>query len=179
MSATSPARRWQQIVVAVQQELSCASEDERQWIEQQLANIHELQRQLQHLFIQADGFNQCQHCGGECCVLGNNHMTLVNLLSGLLYDNLPAADFNRSCPFMNDHGCALAVETRPFNCVTFICERIEQQLSRQQLEQFYAMERQLRELYLAFDHRYAGSSLRGLLIRSRSMAGSHFLARCK
>ncbi|MDY0191307.1 MAG: hypothetical protein RBR22_11285 [Desulfuromonas sp.] len=177
-ASISPAQRWQQIVASIQQELCCVPEDELQWIKQNLVNIHALQSELHQLFIAGDGLNQCQECQGDCCDLGNNHMTLVNVLSGLLFNNLPAANFAQSCPFMGAHGCTLAVQTRPFNCVTFICERIEARLSAEQCQEFYALEKQLRAQYQAFDQRYIGSSLRGLLIRSQSMPGSKFLAGC-
>ena len=174
--STSPDTQWQQIIVAVQKELFCLSEDERRWIEQHLANIGELQRQLHQLFVQANGPEHCQKCLGSCCELGNNHMTLVNVLSGLLQHNLPGADFSRTCPFLGDIGCTLQVETRPFNCVTFICDIIEDTLTTQDQERFYLLERQLREQYTAFDQRYIGSSLQGILIRSQSMSGNRFLA---
>lgn len=103
-------------------------------------------------------------------------MTLANVLSCLLDHTLPAADFSQTCPFLTDHGCALPAQSRPFNCVTFICDTIEECLSPEDQQQFYSFERQLREHYTAFDQRYIGSSLQGLLIRSQSMPGSQFLA---
>ncbi len=178
MTSIDPELCWQQIIVSIQQELTCISASEREWIEQHLSNIHHLQRQLHELFVQANGLQHCANCHGSCCELGNNHMTLVNVLSGLLYQNLPQADFRQTCPFIAATGCTLKVETRPFNCVTFICDTIEDQLEEGELEHFYELERQLRELYDAFDQRYVGSSLRGLLIRSQGMAGNKFLAHC-
>lgn len=173
---TSPDVRWQQITVSVQKELSCLSETERCWIEQHLANINELQHQLHQLFERADGPNHCLSCLGSCCERGNNHMTLANVLNCLLNYNLPNADFSRTCPFLGDSGCTLRIETRPFNCVTFICDIIEDTLTTPDQERFYLLERQLREQYTAFDQRYIGSSLQGLLIRSQSMPGNQFLA---
>jgi hypothetical protein len=175
-STVSPSERWQNITVAISKEFSCLPESERQWIEQQIAHIHQLQRQLHALFVQAQGLKHCQSCLGSCCERGNNHMTLANVLSGLLDRTLPAADFSQTCPFLTDQGCALSVESRPFNCVTFICDTIEECLSDEDQKRFYTFERQLREHYTAFDQRYVGSSLQGLLIRSQSMPGSQYLA---
>jgi hypothetical protein len=42
---------------------------------------------------------------------------------------------------------------------------------------FYRLEAQLRQDYEAFDRRYAGSSLRGLLIRAERLGDRPFLAR--
>lgn len=170
------ASRWQQIIVTLQKEISAVAETQRLWIEQHLANIHHLQSQLHQLFLLGDGASHCRRCLGSCCERGNNHMTLVNVLGCLFADSLPAADFSRTCPFLGDAGCTLPVQTRPFNCVTFICDVIEESLSVEQQAQFYALEKQLRAQYKAFDQRYYGSSLHGLLIRAEGMSGSRFLA---
>lgn len=172
----SPSDRWQNITVAISKELSCLAESERQWIEQQITHIHHLQRQLHDLFVHGQGLVHCQNCLGSCCERGNNHMTLANVLSGLLDRTLPAADFSQTCPFLTPKGCSLRVESRPYNCVTFICDTIEECLNAEELDQFYTLERQLREHYIAFDQRYIGSSLQGLLIRSQSMPGNQYLA---
>lgn len=103
-------------------------------------------------------------------------MTLANLLSCLIDRSLPNADFEQICPFLTNQGCSLTVESRPFNCVTFICDSIEDSLDQQDQQTFYLLEQQLREHYTAFDQRYMGSSLQGLLIRSQSMSGSQYLA---
>ncbi len=171
------ARRWQEIVTALQREISCLDGEQRRWIEQRLALVHALQRQLHQLFLAADGAAACARCGGACCELGHNHMTLVNLLGVLLSATVPEADFSRTCPFLGADGCRLAVEVRPFNCVTFICPELEEALTPAQQEQFYALERQLRDQYAVFDERYLGSGMVGLLIRSRRIGSAPLLAR--
>lgn len=169
-------QRWQQIVIDLQKEIFSLRRDERQWIEQQLALIASLQQQIHQLFITANGPQLCQRCLGSCCELGHNHMTLANLLAALLDDNLPQANFEQTCPFLGKQGCTLEVSCRPYNCVTFICDAVEEALTTEERELFYTLEQQLRSVYLAFDKRYIGSSLQGLLIRSQSMTGSLFLA---
>ncbi len=178
--APSPSenhQRWQRIVLSVRKEIMALSAEERQWIDQQLSLIGNLQTEIHGLFVSAEGANACAQCQGSCCELGHNHMTLANLLGAILQDKLPAAHFDRTCPFLGDHGCTLEITVRPYNCITFICEDVEQALSVEEQNRFYRLEQQLRSLYVAFDERYLGSSLQGLLIRSRSMAGSLFLAR--
>jgi len=178
--APSPSElhhRWQQIVLSVRKEILSLSVDERQWIEHQLSLIENLQTEIHDLFITAQGPNACSRCQGSCCELGQNHMTLANLLGAIMQDKLPAAHFERTCPFLGDNGCTLDISVRPYNCITFICDDVEEALSAEEQSRFYRLEQQLRSLYTAFDQRYLGSSLQGLLIRSQSMAGSHFLAR--
>jgi hypothetical protein len=65
---------------------------------------------------------------------------------------------------------------RPFNCITFICDGIEDRLDAAGREGFYTRERELRGLYEEFDARYAGSSLRGILIRASRLRGGDLLA---
>jgi hypothetical protein len=103
-------------------------------------------------------------------------MTLVNLLHFLLAkETPPAADFTRVCPFVSDQGCLLEPGRRPFNCVIFLCEEVDAALSAGERQLFSALEIRLKELYLDFDRRYAGSSLRGIFIRSQALAGAPFL----
>ena len=103
-------------------------------------------------------------------------MTLVEVLSALLSGvELPTPDPSATCPFLNSGGCTLEPGIRPFNCVTFNCERVEDRLSADQVEQFYSLERDLRALYAAFEDRYAGASLRGLIIRSRRLGAGRLL----
>ena len=178
--ASSPSenhQRWQRIVLSVRKEIMSLTAEERQWIEQQLDLIADLQTEIHELFLSADGREACARCQGSCCELGQNHMTLANLLGAILQDKLPAAHFDRTCPFLGDDGCTLDIAVRPYNCITFLCEDVEHALSVEEQNRFYRLEQQLRSLYVAFDQRYLGSSLQGLLIRSQSMAGSLFLAR--
>ena len=170
-------QRWQTIVLSVRKEILSLDEEERLWIEQQLHLIETLQIQIHDLFLSAEGQQACTRCQGSCCELGKNHMTLANLLGAIMQDKLPPAHFSRTCPFLGDEGCTLDVSIRPYNCITFLCEDVEQALSLEEKNRFYHLEHDLRSLYLAFDRRYLGSSLQGLLIRSQSMAGSLFLAR--
>jgi hypothetical protein len=60
--------------------------------------------------------------------------------------------------------------------VTFICEQVLDSLGSEGSGRFQCLEQELRSLYLAFDDRYAGSSLRGLFIRAERLDGRPFLA---
>ncbi len=178
MSATSQARSsdWQQIVAAVTREYGQLSGPEKEWIATSLGEIEGLQQQLDALFVAAAGDDLCARCRGACCGCGHNHMTLVNLLSCLQRDDLPQPDFTRGCPFMGDCGCLLRAGSRPFNCVTFICDTIEEQMSLGQCDLFYSLERQLRTLYRAFTERYRGAAMTGLLLHYRRLRGDSFFS---
>jgi hypothetical protein len=169
---------WRRIVAQVTTELAVLPATERRWLEQQLQQIADLQERLHALFVLARGEELCRDCRGECCGHGSFHFNLANLLGYLVRDvPLLTPDFSASCPYLGGEGCQMPPGLRPFNCVTFICESIENRLDAGQQQQFYALEQQLRQAYLAFDARYQGSSLRGLLQDGARLAGKAFLQR--
>ncbi|MCK4536441.1 MAG: hypothetical protein KAT93_05470, partial [Desulfuromonadales bacterium] len=123
-------------------------------------------------FRLADGPAACASCSGSCCDCGRHHFTLTNLLGALVQGlEPPSPDYNRPCPFLGRNGCLLEIATRPFNCVTFICETVEAGLSPSGKKRFYELEKLLRNEYEAVAERYAAASLRGLLIALERMNG--------
>jgi hypothetical protein len=68
------------------------------------------------------------------------------------------------------------VARRPFNCVIFLCDEVLAGLDAAQRQRAVHLEAQLRSLYEAFDRRFAGSSLHGLLIRAERLGARPFLA---
>lgn len=171
-------QRWALIVATVRAEFSGLSPQDRDWMDDRLRRIGPLQEQLQGLFLKAGGEQCCTDCLGACCDCGKNHLTLVNLLGILRAEApLPQPDFAAPCPFLGPSGCLLPARFRPFNCVTFHCDQVENRMTPADREQFYGIERELRQLYNEFDLRYAGASLRGLFIRQERLGGQAFLAR--
>jgi len=159
-------RRWQQIIRQVEAEFRQLPEAEKAWIAQQLQRLAAVQQRLNQLFELGDGLQACSACLGECCAKGHNHMTLANLLGFLQRgERPPMPDFSRTCPFLGGQGCVLAVAERPYNCITFVCDIIENALTSAQVAEFYALERQLRCIYQGFAERYAGAGLTGLLLQ--------------
>lgn len=173
---TKKETRWQDIVARVVAEYALLPVAEKRWIRKQLKQIEALQRQLDQLFSAADGEAVCRYCRGDCCAHGHNHLTLANLLSFVCREQpLPRADFSHTCPFLGSSGCRLAVESRPYNCVTFICDKIEATLTSSEKTDFYCCERRLRTLYGEFAARYPGAAMTGLLIADQRLAGRPFL----
>ncbi len=161
---------WRVLVVRLGREAEGLPAAEREWIGCRLMRIGEIQQNLQALFTDAGGVSACKQCGGGCCERGIHHLTLVNLLHWLLAGEAPPEpDFAATCPFLGAVGCRLPAARRPFNCIIFFCEKVEERLSLADRATFRRLEGQLREIYLAFDRRYAGSSLRGLLIRAETL----------
>jgi hypothetical protein len=171
------AHLWRRIVAGLEKEVQRLPSSERAWIALRLERIGLLQEELHALFMQGGGPGACSRCGGSCCDRGRHHATLVNLLGFLLARTQPPVpDFASPCPFLGEGGCLMEPSRRPFNCVTFICDEIEDRLVAAGREAFYARERELRGLYGEFDARYAGSSLRGILIRAARLGDGDLLA---
>jgi len=175
-SARDDQQLWQQTVEGLRAELAGISPAERSWITSRLGEVACLQERLHLLFLGADGENLCRSCRGQCCERGRNHLTLVNLLGYLVAEREPPApDFTLTCPFLGPRGCRIDVGRRPFNCVTFVCDPIEQSLDAAGNENFYALEKELRLGYETFEKRFAGAGLRGLLIRAERLGGAQLL----
>ena len=123
--------------------------------------LTERKRALQALAARADCAARCAGCGGACCVTGKYHFTPVDLLVHLATAQpLFAPHFgNGLCPYLGESGCQMAPAYRPFNCITFNCELIEDCLSAQEVSSFYQLERELRRNYLEIRALFPGSSL--------------------
>ena len=171
------AQRWSLIVDQVTAEYQALSAAERHWIRCRLRRIARLQRALEELFRVASGAELCRCCRGQCCAHGHNHMTLVNLLGCLDSGRLPPPDFSLVCPFLGSRGCRLESDVRPYNCISFICDTIENALRPEQLDRFYRIERLLRRHYQKFAERFPGGGMTGLLLQEQRLDGRPFLSR--
>ena len=177
MTTTELEQSWHAIMTRLTSELSALPPGERAWMAAELAGIARLQADLHRDVRATGGETVCAGCVEVCCDRGKNHLTLVNALFELLEGRIPPFDAAAPCPQLGPAGCLLPPEHRPFNCITFNCEAVENRLSAEARVRFYAIEKELRRRYLRFDRRYAGSSLRGLLIRASRLGPTPFLSR--
>lgn len=169
---------WQEITHKIEEEWKTLSGDERSWITVKINRLAEVQQQLHHIVSCADGEEICRNCAGACCGHGLYHPTLVTVLAHLVLNHpLPVPDFTQSCPYFGVKGCQFLPVVRPYNCLIFICELIEERFSEDQRQSMLSLELELREVYMAFDRRYSGSSLRGLLNRTTERSFQPFLDR--
>jgi hypothetical protein len=177
-SASSEQLRWNTIVTALQGEVAILSAAERTWISARLAAIALVQSEL-HSLVSAGGSEAlCASCAEHCCGKGKNHLGLANLLFYLLAGEDLPADYTSPCPQFGPAGCLFPPARRPYNCITFNCERVEEELTATQHQRLKTLETTLRALYESFAHRYAGASPQGLLIRAETLGHRPFLHRC-
>lgn len=95
------------------------------------------------------GASICAACGGKCCRCGKYHLSAVDLVAYLMTgkDVFTPNFSGNGCLFLNLDSCLMSPEYRPFNCITFVCELLEDNFTGQDKDSFYSMERELRLLY--------------------------------
>ena len=158
---------WQDIIQKIDEEWLSLNQEERSWITGKIERLTVVQQQLHGLVTIADGEDICRDCDGACCGHGLYHPTLVTVLAHLVLNlPLPTPEFKQSCPYLGVAGCSFSPSVRPYTCLTFICELIEDRLTAEQRQVLSVLELELRGIYEAFDYRYSGSSLRGLMNRA-------------
>ena len=110
--------------------------------------------------------NICAACGGECCMTGKYHVTVVDLLVYLAGGaELFSPHFDQEhCPYLGEQGCLMAPAYRPFNCVTFNCERVESRLEPAEQERLVLLEQRIRALYGRFEALFENRFMGGLLM---------------
>lgn len=167
---------WPAFLQRIKGEVATLSTLERAWIKERLEVIEATQLALDDLFRKAGGLETCAVCDGSCCGCGRHHVTLTNLLAYLLADEEPPTpDFSCTCPYLGDRGCLLPVARRPYNCITFFCETLDDRLSIVDREHLMTLDQQLRSEYLSIAERYPAASLRGLLIAAQQSGKSQLL----
>lgn len=160
-----PQPDWPALLQRIKHELEALDCAEKAWLKERLDCIAVLQIELDALFCKAGGVAACTGCDGACCSCGRHHVTLTNLLSYLLEgETPPVPDYSRTCPYLGEKGCLLIVARRPYNCITFFCETLENQLDAVDCERLRTLDRALRNEYERVAERYPAASLRGLWI---------------
>jgi len=107
-----------------------------------------LKERLSKLTLSACGAQICRTCGGECCMNGKYHFSVLDLLAyrnTLLEPVVPTFSAQPNCPYSGEFGCLMPPCFRPMTCVVFNCELIENQMNPDQHKALYENENQLRE----------------------------------
>lgn len=129
--------------------------------------LMEQKRAMHALTARVDPATQCAGCGGACCVAGKYHFSAVDQLVYLATGEpafSPLFD-NGLCPYLGRTGCLMAPAYRPFNCITFNCELIEDLLHAEEVSRFYRLERELRGSYQAIRALFPDNSMDGALLK--------------
>ncbi len=156
---------WRRATDAVESEFAVLPGDFLDKIAILVAEMKSLKRSLFKLTMILDGESICKACNGGCCDSGKYHFTVTDLLSYLSDGKrLFLPDFsNGRCPYLGRAGCMMEPEYRPFNCITFNCERLETLLPLLEVSKFYGMERELHTRYSAMEKLFDNIFAYGLI----------------
>lgn len=123
---------------------------------------------LQLLADKASCGDSCALCRGACCRSGKYHFTVVDLLVFLVDGiELFSPRFDQGvCPYLGANGCLMSPSYRPFNCIIFICDSVEERLSPEDVDMSRRFEKELRSHYEAVESLFARRFMHGLLINS-------------
>lgn len=161
----SDRERWEIGIAAVREEFASLSPGVRSRVEEFAAALKLRKKELQSLAEEAHAGEICAACRGECCARGKNHFTVVDLLVYLADGReLFVPRFGGElCPYLGEDGCLMPPEYRPYNCISFICERVDGLLEPAAHARFCALEEELRAVYeeieRLFDNRFRGGLL--------------------
>jgi hypothetical protein len=108
---------------------------------------------LHALVREAGGESACRSCGGECCPSGRYHVSIGDAigfvaLGGPLFT--PRFD-GPACPYLGETGCLMDAGFRPFPCVIFTCDKLQELLTDDGLGAVSQREESLRKLSAAME----------------------------
>ncbi len=177
-SVMNDRERWACAIAAVSADYAALPAALQRRVNEVARTIREAKRELHSLAQEMGGGAICASCGGECCLRGKYHVTVADILV-FLADGEPlfTPRFDRdACPYLDDHGCMMEPSLRPFPCITFNCDRVENLWEPERIEAFYWNERQLRALYGKLEGLFPHRSWAGR--RMAILAYDHNLERC-
>jgi hypothetical protein len=159
-------KQWHDAVCRVSRAFERLPGAERGRVERLCRLMMEQKGGMQALVARVDAASHCAGCGGACCVTGKYHFTPVDLLVYLVSSQQLFQPLfgNGLCPYLGATGCLMQPEFRPFNCITFNCEVIEERLTDEELARFYRFERELRQNYQEIRSIFPGRCIDGSLL---------------
>jgi len=157
---------WDQAVAAITAEYADLPGSLKEILREKAVILRQLKGSLHRLAEEMHGASICAACGGECCVRGKCHVTVVDIIVMLVSGvHLSEPRFGRDfCPQLGERGCLMSPEFRPFNCITFNCERVEGLWEPGRIDSFYRLERDLRQHYGELEQLFDNRFMKGLLM---------------
>lgn len=147
---------------------------DQQLLERTAAIVSEMMTVKSRIAMLFDGVNGgeiCRLCRGECCQSGSYHFTVTDLLAYLVTgDTLFAPRFDSGvCPYLGEGGCVMSPSFRPYNCVTFVCDRVDAGMTPEDRERFAELSAGLRDLYQRMEALFENRFFYGILNNGRRL----------
>ncbi len=165
MKNLDDAEAWDRAVNAVKNEFTALSDHLLKKINMLASIIKGQKLAIHELTRSVAGESVCESCQGECCNTGKYHFTVTDLLVYLSDSKaMFTPDFtNKRCPYLGQAGCIMEPEYRPFNCITFQCDSIEQLLRQPDVQKFYDLGKKLSFQYVVMEEMFNNKFIHGLL----------------
>jgi len=112
-----------------------------------LDEIMQFKQKLVELVTSSGSSAICRTCGGECCLLGRYHVSVLDILAYRKAGVEPVVpDFTASpaCPYSDACGCLMPPRYRPVTCVLFNCQMVEDRLTATERHSLHEYEGRLR-----------------------------------
>lgn len=158
---------WDAAVAALREELELLPVERKQFLVDVVGRIMSVKQRLGSMCDDVvDCATICKRCGGQCCLAGKFHFTAVDLLAFLLTEvPLFTPNFGSlpGCPYSSGAGCLMSPAYRPYNCITFICDEIEEGLNLEEKREFYLLADRLRDAYAEIEQSCGRRFMGGLL----------------
>ena len=163
---------WPLVVAQARQEYAALPAGVRARIGALAAEMAELKERHQQLVAAAGAGAVCAACQGACCRFGRHHFSVVDLLAFLdSGTELFEPDFaSPVCPCHDGSGCLMPPALRPFTCIIFICEELDDRLSAESRCELLAIENRLRAINASFENLLGNRFGSGLLLTGRRSA---------
>ncbi len=159
---------WNLAVASVSDMFSRLPPSRRGVVEEIAGRVRACKEEMHAIVDVVGGAGICAGCGGECCRTGKYHVTVVDLLTYLVDCRelfTPRFGLN-ACPYVGDRGCLMEPAYRPFNCITFNCDRVERLLPAAESTRLGSLEGELRSLYRTFEELFGTRLMGGVLMNA-------------
>jgi hypothetical protein len=138
---------WEQALATADEWYAGLPAGTRAELDSLLEEIMQLKEGLVELVSSAGSAAICRECGGECCLLGRYHVSLLDILAYRktgIEPVIPDFSAGPACPYSDASGCLMPPRYRPVTCVIFNCQQIEDRVTPVERENLYEHERKLR-----------------------------------
>jgi hypothetical protein len=140
-------QRWQRAGKAACLRYEQLPGDTGEGLEILVSRIMLLKEELLEQALAAGSASICRSCGGACCRNGKYHVSLLDLLAyRITRSEAVVPDFTKAphCPYGGIGGCRMPPRFRPFTCVIFNCDAVEERMGADGRERFALAEQELR-----------------------------------
>ena len=139
---------WRQAVAIAESGYKRLDKGARKRFDAHIRLIMRLKEELYDLACAAGSVDICTHCGGQCCMNGKYHVSMLDLLayhSAGIAPVIPAFEAAPFCPYGANSGCRMPPRFRAMTCLVFNCELVEDRMAAPHRDRFARGERLLRD----------------------------------